>query len=201
MTHPVNANPAPGHAPAPPTRRSFLAWATHSLGALFGLVLGVPAVLYVIDPRNRPAPPRDFRTVGKLSELQVNKPVQAVLRDIRRDAWTLYPNDVVGRVWMVKRDDNTVDVYTTICPHLGCSINFHDAPTDDAKRFICPCHNGTWDVQGKRVEVAGVANPAPRGMDKLELQLVPDPANEKDRLIRVKYQNFYQGRETQDPKA
>jgi menaquinol-cytochrome c reductase iron-sulfur subunit len=198
MTHPPD--PGPAHPVPPPTRRSFLGWATHGLGVLFALVLGAPALAYVLDPRNRPAPAGDFRAVGKLSELQVNKPRQAVIRDIRRDAWTLYPNDVIGRVWMVKRDDKTVDVYTTICPHLGCSINFHDAPSDDGKRFICPCHNGTWDVHGERVLGPDVTNPAPRGMDTLETQLLPDPADPKDRVIQVKYQNFEKAHATKDPK-
>ena len=57
--------------PHPPMeRRSFLKWATHGLGVLFGALLGVPAVAYLIDARNRPAPNNDFRTVARLSELR-----------------------------------------------------------------------------------------------------------------------------------
>ena len=55
-------------------RRSFLKWTTNSLGVLIGAVLGIPAVGYVLDPRNRPAPPGAFRRVGRLSELTENVP-------------------------------------------------------------------------------------------------------------------------------
>jgi menaquinol-cytochrome c reductase iron-sulfur subunit len=174
-------------------RRTFLTWAVNGLGLLFAAVLGIPAVFYLIDPLNRRSPPKGWRTVGRLSELEVNKPVQAVIRDIRHDAWTLHPNDVVGRVWLVKRDNKTVDVYTTVCPHLGCSINF-DA---SSQRFICPCHNGTFDLQCRKVEFAEGNNPPPRDMDKLVSQFDPKDPD----VLQVKYENFMQGEAKKEVKA
>ena len=146
--------------PPPPERRRFLKLVANGLGALVGAVLGVPAVLYLIDPRNRAAPAAGFRRVGKLSELQKDVPRQVVIRDVRRDAWTVHPNDVVGRVWLVRRKNDKVDAYTTICPHLGCSIDFNA----EQKLFVCPCHNGTFDLLGTKQEKAlgGGTNPAPR---------------------------------------
>jgi menaquinol-cytochrome c reductase iron-sulfur subunit len=183
----------------PVSRRSFLKWAIHGLGALFGLILGLPAVAYLIDARNRPARDTGFKTVARLSELQVGVPHQVVLHDVRRDAWTLHPNDVIGRVWLVRRKDNKVDAFTTICPHLGCSVNFQSA----SKNFVCPCHGGTFDLDGKRVERQGFTNPAPRGMDRLPIQITEDPdaghrlaAGKPELLIAVKYQNFIQGKDT-----
>ena len=183
-------------------RRVFLKWATHGLGALFGTVLGIPAVAYLIDARNRPAKSSDFKRVARLSELQKDEPHQVVLRDLRRDAWTLHPNDVVGRVWLIRRDERKVDAYTTTCPHLGCSINY----IKEAKRFVCPCHNGTFDLNCERVseQELGASNPAPRGMDSLDLRLAeapPLPDGKPDFFIEVKYQNFRQGEHDKVPKA
>ena len=169
-------------------RRSFLKWAIHGLGVLFAALLGVPAVAYLIDARNRPAQPGQFKTVARLSDLTEGVPHQAVIQEARFDAWTLHPNDVIGRVWLIRRDKDTVEAYTTICPHLGCSVNFEDK----SKLFICPCHGGTFDIQGQRVERPGFTNPAPRGMDRLECRR--DPANPD--LIQVEYQNFRQGEPT-----
>src|SRR5438132_481561 len=174
-------------------RRVFLKWATHGLGALFGAVLGIPAIAYLIDARNRPAPPGDFRTVGKLSDLQIGVPKQVVIHNVRQDAWTLHPNDVIGRVWLIRRDDKKVDAFTTICPHLGCSVNYLGN-----EQFMCPCHNGTFRLSGDRVPESelGRSNPAPRGMDRLEIRT--DPENPE--LLQVKYQNFIQGKEERVPK-
>jgi Rieske Fe-S protein len=174
-------------------RRSFLKWVTQGLGALFAVVLGIPAVAFLIDARNRKAPAGDFKTVARFSDLPPGVPTQVVIRDVRNDAWTLHPTEVVGRVWLVRRDDQQLDAFTTICPHLGCSVNFEQ----QAKLFICPCHNGTFEMDGKRKENTAATNPAPRGMDRLEWRR--DPADPE--LVQVKYQNFYQGKDRSIPKA
>lgn len=174
--------------PAPePGRRSFLKLITHGLGAAFAATLGVPALMYLLDPRNRPAPPGDFKDVARLSELKEGVPFEAVIREVRRDAWTLHPNDIVGRVWLIKQKDGSVKTWTTTCPHLGCSVNF------EGDKFVCPCHNGTFTVEGIRTDAgAGRKNPAPRDMDSLEVKLADDPDNPKDKIVQVKFLSFYQ---------
>jgi Rieske Fe-S protein len=34
---------------------------------------------------------------------------------------------------------------SSTCPHLGCQVHWQAAE----KRFFCPCHNGTFDAQGR----------------------------------------------------
>ena len=67
-------------------RRKFLRWAVHGLGAVFAAVLGVPAVVYLIDPRNRPNPERGFKPVARLRELTASTPKEVVIRATGRDA-------------------------------------------------------------------------------------------------------------------
>lgn len=174
-------------------RRSFLKWCIHGMGALFGAILGIPAAAYLIDARNRPPRETGMRKVEgvKISELEVGKPRQGVIRNVRQDAWTHYPNDVIGRVWVVKQDDTELKVFTTICPHLGCSINAA------ANGFACPCHQASFDLQGERVNVE--SNPARRGMDTLQFTRAHDPANpdpDNRDLLLVEYLSFLQGAPT-----
>jgi Rieske Fe-S protein len=170
-----------------PGRRSFLKMITYGLGAAFGATLGVPALAYLLDPRHRPAPPGDFKDVAKLSELKEGVPFEATIREVRRDAWTLHPNDIVGRVWLVKQKDGSVKSWTTTCPHLGCSVNW------EGDKFVCPCHNGTFNIDGVRADPGtGRTNPAPRDMDALELKLADDPEDAKDKIVQVKFETFYQ---------
>ena len=186
-------------------RRSILKWATNGLGGLFAALLGIPGVSYLFDPRHRPVPAGDFKPVARLSELEVDKPVKLLVRNIRRDAWTLHPNDVIGRVWVVRRDGTNddgspkVEAYTAVCPHLGGSINFEEK----SQCFVCPLHGATFDANCRRVsnEVLGRSNPAPRDMDSLEIELEADPTTEGDFIVKVKYENFIQGREEQVKKA
>jgi menaquinol-cytochrome c reductase iron-sulfur subunit len=175
-------------------RRTFLRWAVHGLGAVFGAVLGVPAVIYLIDPRNRPAPERDLRPVGRLKELQlqVNEPKEVVIRETRQDAWTLHPDEVVGRVWLVRRPSEPgrprVEAFNTTCPHLGCAVNF------TGTGFLCPCHGAHYELDGKAVREdnsrRAINNPAPRNMDSLVTRLDPVPGTDDDYVILVKYEKF-----------
>jgi Rieske Fe-S protein len=182
-----------------------LKWGTNVLGGLFGVTIGVPAIGYLADPRNRPAPPGEFRRVALFGELEENVPKAAVIRDIRRDAWTLHPDDVIGRVWLIwrgeKKEDGTpiVEAYTNICTHLGGSINFEEK----SQCFVCPLHGATFDIKCQRVsdEQLGRPNPAPRGMDSLEVELETDPDNPEEFHIKVKYENFIQGKEHKEKKA
>jgi Rieske Fe-S protein len=173
-------------------RRSFLRWAIHGLSAVFAIVLGAPAIAFLIDGRNRKASGAAFRRLARLSDLTPNQPREYAVRQSRWDAWNFYPNEIVGRVFLVRRDGDRVEAFTTTCPHLGCSINY----TGNASiPFLCPCHGGRWTIQGQRIDPAN--NVAPRDMDSLEVRLEAiegAPAPEPDYFIEAKFQNFYQGR-------
>lgn len=173
-------------------RRSFLRWLIHSLGALLAVVLGAPAVAYLLDPRHRRSAASDFQTVARRSDLVVNQPREVVIRQNRRDAWTVYRDEVVGRVFLVKQPDGQVLAFTTICPHLGCSINYTgqaDIP------FLCPCHGARYRLDGTRIDPEH--NPAPRSMDTLEVRADPEDPD----LIQVKYQTFWPMRPQKEPRS
>jgi menaquinol-cytochrome c reductase iron-sulfur subunit len=177
-----------------------------AIGGLLGLLMGIPAIAYLIDPRNRPSSGGVYKPAARLSELEENVPKAAVIRDVRRDAWTLHQNDVIGRVWLIRRAENNedglpkIDAYTTICPHLGGPINFNAT----TQCFVCPLHGATFDLLCTRVLAKpsdpGWTNPAPRDMDSLEVQLEREQET-GDFIIKVKYENFVQGKEQKVRKA
>jgi hypothetical protein len=154
-----------------------------------------------MDPRNRTGPSGDFRAVDGVTvrDLQPNVPVQGTLRSVRRDAWTLYPNDVIGRVWIILKkplagtalpvdDPTALEVFTTICPHLGCSVNLNANPSTG---FTCPCHAAQYNLDGSRKNQA--TSVAPRGMDALEWKIEADPGDPNRQLLLVKFQSFKAG--------
>jgi menaquinol-cytochrome c reductase iron-sulfur subunit len=165
-------------------RRAFLKWAIHGMNAVFGAVLGIPAVFYLIDARNRPARETGFRTVASLNDLVVETPKEFIIKETRTDAWNLYPDDVIGRVWLIRHEDDKVDAFTTICPHLGCSVNWLDS-----REFLCPCHGGRFKPDGSRV-LDGGNNPAPRSMDSLRVEVNDDPQNPGTKVVKVEYLRF-----------
>src|SRR5262245_37002602 len=140
MDHPSDQHP---HHPP---RRAFLEWAIYGMNAAVGVVLGAPIVAYLIDARNRAARDTSFRTVCRLSELPLGEPREFVIKETRTDAWNLHPDDVVGRIWVIRNRPGAaseLSVFTTICPHLGCSVNW-----TERGEFLCPCHGGRFTITG-----------------------------------------------------
>lgn len=53
--------------------------------------------------------------------------------------------DIQGNEILVKRDENGFNAFSSTCPHLGCKVHWEE----DKSRFLCPCHNGLFDLNGK----------------------------------------------------
>jgi len=104
-------------------------------------------------------------------------PQMVTIQDDLVDAWNKFRNVPIGTIWLRKME-GTVMAFNTICPHLGCTVEFRGAEQD----FYCPCHLSAFNLDGKK------KNPIPpRGMDSLELK--PDTGDE----IWVRFMNFRGG--------
>jgi Rieske Fe-S protein len=82
----------------------------------------------------------------------------------------------LGACWLVKEQDGAVRAFSTVCPHLGCGIDW-DA---EKKQFDCPCHGSAFDITGKRV-----AGPSPRPMDELDCKVENANVNVTYRRYRL----------------
>ena len=99
--------------------------------------------------------------------------------DDHRDAWTHYPKEPIGAVFLRRSGENQVQAMQVVCPHAGCFV-VYDPQT---KGFFCPCHSASFDGNGKR---NGNDCPSPRDLDALEVEL-------RGREIWVNYQKFRTG--------
>ena len=161
------------------SRRDFLK--TVGIGGLtagIGAVAAVPAVAFVGYPlvHATTSGGGDFVVVGKRRGFKPGKPVKVEVFEDKRDAWNRVLQVKVGSAWVVD-EGGELKAYTTVCPHLGCAIDWEG---DDGK-FKCPCHKSEFTAEGKVED-----GPSPRGMDTLEIR-------EKDGLIAIKYVRFKQG--------
>ncbi|TWU27845.1 QcrA and Rieske domain-containing protein [Bythopirellula polymerisocia] len=82
------------------------------------------------------------------------------------DAWTKYPEQRVGSVYLVRNQGAAKPIaFTAKCPHAGCFIGYK--PGDEL--FRCPCHTSAFNLDGTRER--GDAEVAPRDMDRLPVEL------------------------------
>jgi len=156
----------------------------------------IPGCRFIVAPLLRKHRGKTVvRRVVRLDQLPVGKPKEFTIVGRRRDAWTVYADEIIGRVWLVRHTEASidgagakVDAYSARCPHLGCSIQFETRRSD----FVCPCHHAVFDRQGEAVRTGrrGRKNPAPRNMDALVCRLVQD---EQAWWVEVEYQDFQLG--------
>ncbi len=168
----------------PPHRRSFLyRLAAALVGAVAIVPVALAAVAFLLSPLRRgriePDSAGDFLPLGRSPEALPGDGTPervAVLAD-RVDAWNRHPRQPIGTVWLRKLPDGSVAAWTSICPHLGCAVDFRRAQGD----FFCPCHTSTFDLDGKRLNRI-----PPRDMDSLEVRV-------QDDQIWIRYQRFRGG--------
>jgi Rieske Fe-S protein len=151
---------------APDGRRGFLAKAAACILGL--LAYGVPVLAGLaafLNPwRQRGEAARSVR-VTTLAALPVGGPPQRFpIVTERTDAWTRFPAEAVGAVFLRRVGEKDLAVLSSICPHAGCGVSY-DAK---ASGFVCPCHSAHFDIQGKRTDAKSIS---PRDMDMLGYEL------------------------------
>ncbi len=179
----TNESDDPKRAPAD-GRRKFLKIGVGVVGAGVACVAVAPAVGFVWFPVDQPVTSGggDFVIVAKREMFAAGEPVKVDVYADVVDAWNRMKNVRLGSAWIMERDGEYI-AYSTVCPHLGCAIDYDQAN----ERFYCPCHRSAFSLDGEREE-----GPSPRGLDRLEVK-------DEDGIISLMYQRFKQGTEAKEP--
>ena len=142
-------SPVPPQAATPTTGRRSLAIATALGACALAAAAGGPAIALALAPlQAKKSGGRWVRTV-KLDQLEEGKPRRVAIVDDRKDAWTVERGVELGSVWLVRQGDK-VAAFSSVCPHLGCSVNAVAEADGKGGGFACPCHTSAFDVAGKR---------------------------------------------------
>ncbi len=161
------------------TRRTFFKSATVGIGSVLTVMIGYPLIDSLVSS-SKSFVKKTFSKLGPVKEIQnsfspVMQPTKVNFSKTDQDAFvsTTKPE----QVWVVKKSEDDIKVFSPICTHLGCRYDW-DA---ERKLFVCPCHNSVYTIDGKVV-----SGPAPRGLDEL-------PIETKDGNLYVEYEKFEVG--------
>ncbi len=191
--------PQTSQAPPAKSRRSFLtvfaALATGAVAMLTPLAAGVASFLTPLFRKSQSSRVR----VALLEQVPADGVPRSfpVLAD-RVDAWTRYPAQRIGAVYLVRNaGDEKPTAFTAKCPHAGCFIGY--TPGEDT--FKCPCHTSAFKLDGARVR--GDAEVAPRDMDRLEVEVRTVAADDGAKVdeVWVNFVDFQTGRKDRIPTA
>ena len=136
------------------TRRTFHLAAIYALGALIGLAMAIPTLLYLLippKPRNR----LSWIDAGDISQLTPGQPTALSFQENRLDGWKVVTEKKTA--WVVKNADNKIVAFGPQCTHLACAYHWEAS----ADKFVCPCHGSEFSVDGKVL-----MGPATRPLDR-----------------------------------
>jgi len=167
------AGPFAGQEPAKPdppgyfpgesmTRRRAFTVASQAIGGVAAAAVALPAIGFAIAPIFHRGKER-WEAVGQVDDFAADTYKQVV--------FTLVPGiGEAGKTTAYVRrgtkqlheDPNVFIAVSSRCAHVGCPVRFVQA----SGNFICPCHGGVYDFEGKRI-----GGPPVRPLDRFQTRI------------------------------
>jgi menaquinol-cytochrome c reductase iron-sulfur subunit len=148
------------HKYNPVGRRDFVKVVTTFLGTIMGAALGLPAISYLISPARGDQNADEWVSLGPLENYQVELPARFNFTRLKVNGWE--KNVYTYGVYVLRKSDEQVKVFSDICTHLGCRVTWHA----DIQEYVSPCHDGHFDIDGNVTK-----GPPPRPLDQYEVKI------------------------------
>jgi menaquinol-cytochrome c reductase iron-sulfur subunit len=136
------------------SRREFITLATAAVGSLIGVVVGLPAIAYLIEPSLKTVASDTWIPLGKLENFEIGKPSLVTFTRSKVNGWE--KSTLSYGAFILRKSQDEVTVFSNVCTHLSCRVNWDT----DKQAYICPCHDGRFDSTGKVI-----FGPPPRPLD------------------------------------
>jgi menaquinol-cytochrome c reductase iron-sulfur subunit len=131
------------------TRRRLFEGGAMAVGGIAGAAFGLPALGFALGPIFEDTTPERFQDVGPEEDFNeqtyVPKVITLTTGTGEAGKTTIYVRRFNPTLDSKKNDDLPYVAITTRCAHVGCPVRYVQA----SERFICPCHGGVYDFQGK----------------------------------------------------
>ncbi len=137
------------------TRREFIKGTVTAIGGLIGAVIAIPSIVYLLSPALQAKEDTDLIDLGSLGNYPIGLPTRFETTRTKVNGWER--TAINYGLFVVRKNDSEVRVFSDICTHLGCRVSWHA----DQKNYISPCHDGHFDIVGNVV-----SGPPPRPLDE-----------------------------------
>jgi menaquinol-cytochrome c reductase iron-sulfur subunit len=142
------------------SRRDFIKTTTAMIGGLIGALIGIPSIAYLLSPSLRETGDDSRIDLGPLEDYPIGVPTRYDFTLTKVNGWER--TAVNHGLYVVRRNEGEVRVFSDICTHLGCRVTWHP----DQEHYISPCHDGHFDVLGNVV-----SGPPPRPLDEFVTEM------------------------------
>lgn len=141
-------------------RRDFIKDVTVLVGGMISLLLGWPVIGYLLAPAMRKEENSNVIDLGPLENFPNGIPTPFGITRTRINGWERTAT-IIG-MYVLRKDDKSVQVLSNICTHLACQVNWDSVDQE----YKCPCHDGYYDIDG-----FVISGPPPRPLDELKAKI------------------------------
>ena len=150
------------------TRRRLMEGGVQVAGITAVAMIALPALGFALGPLFEESEPERWQDVGPEDDFNKSTYVPKVI-SISPEVGDAGKTTIYVRQYDPSRDTKVKGqdplpyvAISTRCAHLGCPVRFVQA----AGNFICPCHGGVYDFQGKRI-----GGPPVRPLDQFQVRV------------------------------
>jgi len=143
-------------------RRDFVNIVLVGLGSLMGLIIGIPAIAYLLSPAVKVQEEEAWIPLGPLDSYPIDTPTLFPYTRTKLNGWEKTVNSYGAYVWRYGEGESEVSVYSNMCTHLSCRVTWQE----DRIIYFCPCHDGRFNKEGEVV-----AGPPPEPLYEFETKV------------------------------
>jgi Rieske Fe-S protein len=137
------------------SRRDFIKGTTYLIGGLMGAVIAAPAIAFLLSPALAKQQDSAWVDLGRLERYPLGQPTLFEFTRTQVNGWER--TGMSYGVFVVRMDAAKARVFSNICTHLACRVNWHP----EVRHFVSPCHDGHFDMLGRNI-----SGPPPRPLDE-----------------------------------
>jgi len=142
------------------TRNNFVKGVVGVLGTIMGVVVGLPAIGYVLSPALKKSTSEAWIPLGPLETYPIGVPAPFNFTRTKINGWEKTVNSY--GVYIYRKNDSDTIVFSNVCTHLSCRVIWHE----DLQEYLCPCHDAHFGPLGEII-----SGPQPRPLDTYETKI------------------------------
>ncbi len=143
-------------------RRDFVNIILVGIGSAMALIVGVPAIAYLLSPALKVQEEEAWIPLGPLDAYPLDIPTLFSYTRTKVNGWEKTVSSYGAYVWRYGEGESDVTVYSNMCTHLSCRVTWQE----DRSIYFCPCHDGRFDEEGEVV-----AGPPPKPLYEFETKV------------------------------
>ncbi len=143
-------------------RRDFVNIVLAGVGSVIGLIIGIPAIAYLISPAAKVQEEEAWIPLGPLEVYPLDEPTLFSYTRTKVNGWEKTVNSYGAYVWRFGEGESDLKVYSNMCTHLSCRVTWKE----DTSIYLCPCHDGRFNEEGEVV-----AGPPPKPLFEFEYKV------------------------------